>query len=122
MAVDPQTIADCAAAKLKTDPADMVVFANMAIGYVRSDTGVPTLPDGDDLLNEGLCLLACRIYQDTPNPSAGLDSFDGFAGGTFVPRVLATHLDQYWLHINSYEVDEDGETVTKVPSNFRGIA
>ena len=43
-------------------------------------------------------LLAMRMYQDSPIPGAVSD-FDPTYTGQRVPRVLYTHLEEYWNHL-----------------------
>ena len=101
MAVDPTEIATAAAAKLKiTDVATVQPATDAAIEYVRNYTNLTELPAADPLLDTGLVLLAMRIFQDGPNPG-GISSFDGFDSGTFTPRVLSSHLSEYWMHLGS---------------------
>jgi hypothetical protein len=105
MPMDLAAVATCAANKLRVTDTETAPFAQAAYDYVISYTGIPdeAMPDTDDLLSVGLCLLACRIYQDTPNPSGGLSGFDDFTAGTFTPRNLYSHLDQYWTQLEGNE-------------------
>ena len=96
MALDPTSIATKAAERLKiTDVARVQPATDAAILYVESYTANPDLPDGKADLEQGLVLLTMRIFQDGPNPG-GISSFDTFDSGTFTPRNLYSHLDQYW--------------------------
>ncbi len=85
--------------KLKTTTEDVQPFADAAIGYWLSYTGLDELPDADAQVTQGLTLSTMRIYQDSPNPSGGLDSFDGFASGGFSPSRIYSHHNQYFAHL-----------------------
>ena len=109
MAVDPQIIADRAAAKLKIDSADALPYAQAAIDHFANYTGrtgddgsedpPPELPADDQQLLIGCELLTMRMWSDTPTPTGGISSFDDFTAGSFTPKVLLSHLDQYAMHL-----------------------
>ncbi len=105
MAIDPTQVAATAAAKLKTTTEQVQPFTDAAfvywLNYCSTDPTAPLTEFADDPLTEqGLVLSTMRLYQDSPNPSGGIDSFDGFASGGFVPSRLYSHHNQYFAPIS----------------------
>ena len=101
--IDPTAVAAAAAARLKITTEEAQPDADSAIAYIKNycfaDPATGELPDTDTQVFKGAVLLTMRMYQDTPNPSGGLSSFDDFTAGGFTPTRLYSHLDQYWLHL-----------------------
>ena len=64
---DATEVAQCAADKLKVDVSRTLPYAENAVQFVTSMVGT-TLPDGDGMLDQGLCLLTMRLFQDSPTP------------------------------------------------------
>ena len=99
MAVDGDALTDEVATRLgvSTSPAGHAVAA--ALTYIGYDTGLTVdelLEKEDDLLRQGIVLLAMRIYQDTPNLGGETNQLDPTFAGIYTPARLYSHLDQYW--------------------------
>lgn len=101
MSLDPLLIAADVAARLGITEEAALVPVNAAIDYIKSDAGITgeDMFQEDDLLSQfGIPLLAMRMYQDSPTPGAVSD-FDPTYTGSRVPRLLYSHLDEYWRHL-----------------------
>ena len=108
MALDPAEAATEVVGRLKctTEEADAAVQS--AVEYIRKWAGFDVLTDDPDdpdadpqQTKDGVVLTACRIFQDTPLPSGSLSSFDDTFGGVpGVPKLLSSHLDQYYDHLD----------------------
>ena len=105
MALDPAAIATQAASRLRVaDPADVQPAAAAAVQYVATwcNVNAADLPDTDALLNTGVVLLTCRVFQDTGVPSGGQAVYgDSVLSGAYVPEDLARHLQHYWQHLQA---------------------
>ncbi len=110
MALNPSEAATLVMDKLRCTQAEADAAVAAAVEYVGGFTGFDVLTDDPEDLDpfpqltlDGVVLLGCRIFQDTPLPSGSLSSFDetfggGIPGGT--PRWLSAHLDQYFNHLD----------------------
>ena len=108
MALDEAAAVLAVQQKLSLTTAEAEQSVAVAVEYIGQFTGFDVLtddPDNPDLFPQltynGVVLLGCRIYQDTPLPSGALSSFDdNFGGVPGVPRWLSSHLDQYFSHLD----------------------
>jgi hypothetical protein len=112
MGLDTAAIETQVATDLRLDaPADATDAVNSAIEYITADTGTDntTWQDTDTLLVKGVTLLAERIYQDTPTPSGSVSQFDdGAFGQSFTPKLLYSHLQEYWRHMFDFQAGAGG--------------
>jgi hypothetical protein len=105
MALDLAPIYVDVAARLRlATSADAEPAVDMAVQYIVLDIGVPAvdLPaNADDLLlsEQGVPLLAVRIYNDTSTVSRVQNDFDAVFTGTSVPATLYKGIGQYWAHL-----------------------
>ncbi len=108
MALDSAAASTAVQNKLSISQVDADVAVAVAVEYIGQFTGFDLTtddPDNEDLFPQlsfnGVVLLACRIFQDTPLPSGAISSFDDTFGGVpGVPKWLSTHLDQYFNHLD----------------------
>ena len=101
MALNLETIATDVASRLGIDETAALISVTAAVDYIKADTGAADDDLSDDdprLTGYGVPLLAMRMYQDSPIPGAVSD-FDPTYTGQRVPRVLYTHLEEYWNHL-----------------------
>jgi len=101
MALNLETIAADVASRLGIDDTAALISVTAAVDYIKSDTGAADADLSDDdlrLTGYGVPLLAMRMYQDSPLPGA-VSEFDPTYSGQRVPKVLYTHLEEYWNHL-----------------------
>jgi hypothetical protein len=105
MALDLAPIyADVAARLRLPTSAEAEAAVNMAVQYIVLDIGVPAadLPDTADdplLAEQGVPLLAIRIFNDTSTKSQVQNDFDAVFTGTSTPSTLYKNIEQYWSHL-----------------------
>jgi hypothetical protein len=95
--IDPATLADAAAARLKVPAEDLLEPAIGALEFIAwdiSSTEADLDPDSS-LLFTGARLLTERIYQDVPTTNGDIEGFVT-ANGVFIPEDLGKHLRHYW--------------------------
>jgi hypothetical protein len=104
MALDLAPIYVDVAARLRITEPEAHPPVDMAVQYIVLDIGVPEadLPDNADdplLADQGVPLLAVRIYTDTSTVSRVQNDFDAVFTGTSVPPTLYKGIEQYWAHL-----------------------
>ena len=103
MSVDRAAIITAVADRLGRPDVEVEPAVDAAIAYIADDTGVDIddLPADDIRLNAfGVPLLAARIFQDSPLPSGQISEYDPTFSAPTVPRLLYSHLEEYWRHLN----------------------
>jgi len=98
--IDPDDVAQAAAARLHVPAADLLDSATAALEYIAADisTTVDTLDDASALLFIGARLLCERIWQDVSTRQGELDPFGTLSmSGVLVPEDLGRHLRHYWV-------------------------